>query len=689
MSMDEWIREESLKYAEEQFAYYEREHGDEKWWRELKDNLKTKGIKDFIYEFTRRCLAQDLGPKDFDLEEALKSATKYTSVETAIKELEEKHLFPPPPPLERSVERFEKEKEKALMMEAQQMLKRLEEEPELEKIIKEKRKWRDYKGELEKTKKQIGELQKMLEEEKKKAMEAEKKWRETMEELQSWRSIVNVLAGKIWREWVRKPEKPKTDYYALLNLISFFVDECRKRSLDPSAIKIEEKIKHYLSPEENRKIILDEIEKYKTIPIEEIKKLEAEREEWKRKAEEAEKRYVEEKRKEEEALKPPKPVLGDREYKVLLKEFIDQVGDKVILSKELMDALQRVFKLEWEVNKIAYLDFREAEDYVRSLAEKWAKTVEGELREYKGIIPKVTAETEKKIALDYEKLAREVARRMEKYMPRYEYVAPGFIPPIPSEPIPKKPKSEWRGPFPRPLTGEEIDIFKEHYERTLWERGLNPYERRNQEIFAAFSEAWHQSWEQVLERFKLIIKCALEGLPIPKFPPPELIFEEIPKEPVIHFTDKDSDKPIDEQAKSLEELTEYIKEEAREVVPPEEREKIDRLTPEDVRRILEEEYAKGEKCHTRFKPLLKKKNYLWNILRLKDLEEDAKWSTLLGLWEGTKSLKDLVDYAKSVHGLRVTEDDVKKWIREELEKPSEKAHTRIRLYRWKAEELIK
>ncbi|MCR6692596.1 MAG: hypothetical protein MRT15_09405, partial [archaeon YNP-LCB-003-016] len=169
MSMDEWIREEAQKYAEEQFEYYEREYGDEDWWQKLKKNLKTKGIKDFIYEFTRRCLAQDLGPKDFDLEEALKSAKDYTSVETAIKELEEKHLFPPRPPLERSMERLEKEEEKAIMEEAQYMLKRMEEEPRLAEIIKRQVKGKDYRAELEKTKKQVEELQRMLKEEREKA----------------------------------------------------------------------------------------------------------------------------------------------------------------------------------------------------------------------------------------------------------------------------------------------------------------------------------------------------------------------------------------------------------------------------------------------------------------------------------------------------------------------------------------
>jgi DNA-binding FrmR family transcriptional regulator len=676
MSMDEWIREEAQKYAEEQFAYFDREYEYEKWWQKLKKNLKTKGIKDFIYEFTRRCLAQNLGPEDYDLVKALENAQDYTSVESAIKELEEKHLFPPPPPLERSIERFEKEEEKAIMEEAQYMLKRMEEEPRLAEIIKRQVKGKDYAAELKKTKKQVEELKKMLEEERRKA-------REALEELRSWRAIVNALAGKIWREWARKPEKPKTDYYALLNLISFFINECRRRSLDPAAIKIEEKIKHYLPPEENRKIILDEIGKYKTVPIEEIKKLEAERDEWKRKAEEAEKRYLEEKRR-EEALKPPKPILGDREYGILLKEFLDQVEDRVILSRELREGLQRIFKLEWEANKIAYMDFKSAEDFVRDLAEKWAKIVEAELKEYKGLIPKVEAETEKKIALDYEKLAREVARRMEKYMPK-EYAPPTLIPEVPkrpTQPIPREPISEWMGPFPRRLTEEEYSLFWEHYAWELWRQGINPYSLYNQEIFAKeFRDLEYKSWEQVLERFRQIIDAAVKGKPIPKLPRREIpIFKEIPREPILWVLVGECEKPPELRAKRLEEVVEDVKDETGVTV-----------TVDDVKRIVEEEYRRGVDAHSWFKTLWEKyPYYLWNLgFKFKELEEKARNKVFASLGSNPETLKELIDFVQSAHGYIVSEEEAKRWIREELEKPPEQANAMILLRRKLAEKLVK
>jgi hypothetical protein len=254
--------------------------------------------------------------------------------------------------------------------------------------------------------------------------------------------------------------------------------------------------------------------------------------------------------------------------------------------------------------------------------------------------------------------------------------------------VPREPISKWAS-FPRRLTSEEIDVFWRVFANKLMEYGLNPEDDFCIDHWRNFRDACHKSWEQIIERFNQTIEDILAGREPRIFPPPEIEFKDIPRELVIHFAALDSGRPVDEQAKTIEELTEYIKEEAKDLVPLEKRGKIEGLTSKDVRKILEEEYAKGEKCHMRFKPLLEKKNYLWNILRLKDLEEEAKWSTLAGLWEGTKSLRDLVDYVRTVHGYRVTEDDVKRWIREELEKPPEKAHTKIRLYRWKAEEIIK
>jgi len=682
--------EEAEKFAEEEYDMLEFKFEGEDWWKTLKKKWKKEGIKEFLYEYARRCLLHKPHPKDYkayDYEKALEESYDYAMPSKALyNELMMKGLFPPPPEEEAQTEAL-KEEAKSRHERLQYYLKKIEEEG-LTEDLKEALKAVDYKKLYDETRKKLKKLEEIYETKKREYEEILRKYAEATAEKYA---ISEEFSRRIWREWAKKPQKPKMDYFQLIEIMKMLIDECMKRYIDPNAIKIEEVLSPYLTFEENKKNVLKKLEEYKALPPEEAEKLRRELEEWKRRAEEAEKKYLEEKKKEEEALKPPKPILGDREYEILLKEFLDQVEDRVILSRELREALQRIFKLEWEANKIAYMDFRSAEDFMRDLAEKWAKMVEAELKEYKGLIPKVEAEAEKKIVIDYEKLAREIARRMEGYMPR-EYVPPTLIPEIPekpTQPIPREPISEWRGPFPRMLTNEEYTLFWKHYAWELWRQGINPYSLHNQEIFVkGFRDLEYKSWGQVLERFKLIIKCALEGLPPPPFPPPELIFEEIPREPVIYFTDKDSHNPIDEQAKNLEVLTEYIKEEAMEVVPPEEREKIEKLTPEDVRKILEEEYAKGEKCHMMFKPLLEKKNYLWNILKLKDLEEDAKWTTLAGLWEGTKSLRDLVNYAKNVHGYRVTEDDVRRWIREELEKPPEKAHIKIRLYRWKSEELL-
>jgi len=684
---EEWV-EEAEKFAEEEYDTFERKYKGEDWWESLKEKWGKGKIKEFLYEYARRCLLHK-PPKDYeayDLREALMASIDYAGPTIELyRHLVEEGLFPLPPEEEIEVEAL-KEDAKKKYERLQYYLKKLEEEGLIEDL-KKTLKTVDYKTLYDEARKKLKKLEETHEEIKRELEETLKKYREAIAERDR---MVDEISRRIWREWAKKPEKPKMDYFQLIEIIRIFVDECRRRHIDPNTIKIEEVLSPYLTFEENKRNVLKRLEEYKALPPEEAEKLRRELEEWKRKAEEAERKYAEMRKREEEALKPPKPVLGDREYKVLLKEFIDQVGDKVILSKELMDALQRVFKLEWEVNKIAYLDFREAEDYVRSLAEKWAKTVEGELREYKGIIPKVTAETEKKVALDYEKLAEEVARRMEKYMPKETgYAAPGFIPPKPSQPIPMEPLDP--RPFPRRLVSTEYPLFEEHYKRILWEHGLNPFADYYRELFIAFRDAWHDSWEQVLERFNIIVKCALEGLPPPVFAPPEVVFREIPKDPILWTVSRDIARLLDEQCKSFEELAELVKDETKDKVTGDVREKIKRLTAEDVRRVFEEEYAKGENADSRFKKLRwEHPYYLWNIgFRPRELEEKAKSLVFSAIASFPASLEELVEYVKRSHGFKIEVDEAREWIKEELEKPPEKADIIIRKYRDLAEKLLK
>jgi hypothetical protein len=280
---------------------------------------------------------------------------------------------------------------------------------------------------------------------------------------------------------------------------------------------------------------------------------------------------------------------------------------------------------------------------------------------------------------------------MEKYMPKETgYAALGFIPPQPSQPIPPEPLSKWY-PFPpqgRKLTREEEILFREHYERTLWEHGLDPTEERNVKLFEYFARVKHANWDQVLERFKIILDCAIRGLPLPIFVEPEMEFKEIPREPVIHVAVLDMRRPVDEQAKTLEELAMRVKKETIDLVPRDKRKIIEELKAEDVKKILEEEYAKREKCHPKFKPLLEEKNYLWNILRPKDLEEYVKWRVFTRIPEA-RSLRDIVEATKIAFKLRVTEDDVRKWIEEELKKPFEEMHPMVKTYMKKCKEMLK
>jgi hypothetical protein len=679
---EKW-EEEAERFAEEEYETFERKYKGEDWWEELKRKWGKEKIKELLFEYARRCLLHKPDPKDYeayDYVKALEASVDYAGPsEELYKYLVGLGVFPPPPKEEAATEAL-KEEAKARHEELQWLFDFIEKKGYVE-AVKKRYARTDYKRLYDETRKKLKKLEEEYEKRKKELEEVLRKYREAVAERDR---MIDEIAKRIWREWAKKPVKPKLDYFQLIEIIRIFVDECRRRNIDPNAVKVEEILSPYLTFEENKKNVLKKLEEYKALPPEEAEKLRRELEEWKRKAEEAEKRYLEEKKREEEALKPPKPILGDREYGILLKEFLDQVEDRVILSRELREALQRIFKLEWEANKIAYMDFRSAENFVRDLAEKWAKTVEAELREYKGLIPKVKAETEKKIALDYEKLAREIARRMEKYMPK-EYVPPTLIPEVPkkpTQPIPREPISEWMGPFPRRLTEEEYSLFWEHYAWELWRRGINPYSLYNQEIFAKeFRDLEYKSWEQVLERFRQIIDAAVKGKPIPKLPRREIpIFKEIPREPILWVLVGECEKSPELRAKRLEEVVEDVKDEVGVTV-----------TVDDVKRIVEEEYRRGVDAHSWFKTLWERyPYYLWNLgFKFKELEEKARNKVFASLGSNPETLKELIDFVQSTHGYIVSEEEAKRWIREELEKPPEQANAMILLRRRLAEKLVK
>jgi hypothetical protein len=93
------FEEYAWKEAEGEYKYYDQKCGSEYWWQTLKKNWGDKGVKSFIFEFVRRKLIQDTWVqvlKNFDIiEKILENASAYSNVEEAIRELEEKGLFPP------------------------------------------------------------------------------------------------------------------------------------------------------------------------------------------------------------------------------------------------------------------------------------------------------------------------------------------------------------------------------------------------------------------------------------------------------------------------------------------------------------------------------------------------------------------------------------------------------------------
>ena len=664
--------EEAERFAEEEYDMLEFKHSGEDWWETLKEKWKEKGIKRFLYEYARRCLLHRPEPKDYeayDYRTALQAAVDYDSPEESYEYLFKLGLFPPPPEEEIELEAL-KEEAKTRYEELKRLFDYIERMGFVEEVRKRYARV-DYRKLYEEERKKRKALERSYEE---RGRMVDQLKRRLAERRRERKKIIEELSKRIWSEWMMMPVKPKTDYINLIALIELFIRECERRFLNPSAIRIEEIVSPDLTPMENKKRILSELERYRTVSREEIERLERERDEWRRRAEEAEKRYFEAKEREAEVAPPPKPILGDREYELLLREFISLIEDEIILTASLRESLRRIFRLEWEVNRMAYMNFDEARELTRSLAEKWVKTLWEALRMYVGLMPRVEAEAEKKIAVDYEKLVDEVTRRIHRVV-----MEPGYIPP-PPPPIPEEPVSPLS--FPRRLTSEEIGLFWRHFERELWEHGLDANHEYNLRHFINFRDAWHESWDEVLRRFKLIVEDAIEGRPPRIFPPPEVVFKEIPRDPILWTALRDTAMPLGEQCESFTELAERVNEETG--IEP-------KVTAEDVKKIFEEEYAKGDKADPSFKILrMEKPYYLWNIgFRPKEIEEKARRLTITAIGMFPKDLGELVKLVEQVHKFKVSTAQAKRWIEEELAKPPEQADAIIRTYREYAEKLVR
>jgi hypothetical protein len=247
--------------------------------------------------------------------------------------------------------------------------------------------------------------------------------------------------------------------------------------------------------------------------------------------------------------------------------------------------------------------------------------------------------------------------------------------------VPREPISKWAS-FPRRLTSEEIDVFWRVFANKLMGYGLNPEDDFCIDHWKNFRDAHHESWEQIIERFNQMIEDILTGRSPRTYPPPpiEIVFKETPREQIIWTAMMDSQCSAEERAKNVEELAEKVWDYTKV-----------KVTAEQVKKILEEEYAKGENANTWFKIIRENRSYyLWNIgFRPKELEEKVRRLVCAALGTYPKTLKDIVDFVREAHGYIVSEDEAKKWIKEELEKPPDQADVMVKIKRSLAEELVK
>jgi hypothetical protein len=382
----------------------------------------------------------------------------------------------------------------------------------------------------------------------------------------------------------------------------------------------------------------------------------------------------------EERETPLKPILSEGDYQELFRMFISIVVEKVE-GKSFIELSEKIFKTEWNLRRIMYMSRRDAEVTIKEIAEEWAKAFEELVQVNRS---KYLNELVDMIVAKVSKKFEELAQESEKTVFHSRYISPKAI--LPREPIDKE------APFPRKITSQEHDVLWMCFVDRLSEQHDVAPEACSDEFilrhWRRFAwEAIHESWEQVLKRFELMIQDIVAGRPPRIYRPKVEKFNEIPREPVIWTLLRENEKPIEEEAKTIEELAKRVYEETKV-----------KVTAEQVKKILEEEYAKENRAHIWFKLIRRERDYyLWNLLRPKDLEDKVKKCLLTHLQVEAdasiksfpKSLKEIIDRVRTHDGYIITEEDAKKWIKEELEKPPEKAHTFIQLHRDLAEKLIR
>jgi hypothetical protein len=285
---------------------------------------------------------------------------------------------------------------------------------------------------------------------------------------------------------------------------------------------------------------------------------------------------VEEKVEVEKVEKPEKVetvVLSDSDYNKLWRYFEETITKKFRLSYRYVYA----YKDEFNRTVERTVGFQENMKLVDELLEKIARDTL--------LMPKTKA--------------RKIVEEKPKWVrpPRVEVPVVGLPPPPPPMPIPLEPVEPM--PFPRRLSSSEINIFMNEFKRRLIEMGYNP--DNYVQYWIAFRDAWHGSWDEVLKRFEELIKAIKSGLPLPPYPRPMLYpwgpWKEIPRDVILHRmwlqVGKDMDTFVKVVNEDLEEIGMTI-------------------TSEDVRRIVKEEWKKGEEMHVWLK--LTPREYIKKIL---------------------------------------------------------------------------
>ncbi|MEM4531832.1 MAG: hypothetical protein QXY39_08190 [Thermofilaceae archaeon] len=392
------------------------------------------------------------------------------------------------------------------------------------------------------------------------------------------------LADYVWNSYVKQFGHPprRITRLELGHLTRFFVEECRRRDIDPEAVDFYGEIFEDANYHELQRKIVEVLNLIKPLLKEPI---EIGLDEALSRVEELGFRVREEDLRKIENVK----ALEDKIER--LRRNVEKLRRELVLEKARREAAAK------ELERIrAAPPAQPPPPAPRELSEKEVEELrklwESEIKRALGMFPRDAARRfDAELLPIIKTMPFEKAR--ETVIREAGWYAPPAAPPVAAPPAPLRPpkappeapaavrpvppeKVEPPGapmepmPWPRRLASSEIERFWKAFRYRLWRLGLDPEEYMSH--FIRFRDAWFSNWFAVLRSFEDMIKDIEAGLAPRQYPRPP-IWRELPRDAVLHLLATKVYKSIDQLIEALNLHGVFV-------------------SPEEVREIVKKEWAK-------------------------------------------------------------------------------------------------